>query len=442
MSQPSGYEKVRFIGYAIPTTPADMIAVGDPNGTGSVAGTYRANTDTATDIAARLRQLKQAVDAAVSALPDEPDPTVLTVFVAPEFYWHGKMGPYVFSRDEEDPADAIHAGLTDAFPAQDYPHFLFVFGTVITTRVDDIEAVFAASSTKARNDIVKALGQSWAATSGPLSLVILDMIVDFVKNCHAYPNVEVRNRAMIVSGGDVNGVLDDFDTSALTTEKYFDSNEDFLLWDVTNAPVITEQMTAYPVLDLSGGDFKTEPHDSKAIFRIGTSARSNVAVEICLDHTDRRLRKSIDRNPWPERADGIDLHIVPSCGMQLHQSAVAARAGGWAFNCDGQYALGAPTSAGTAQSGEIAGVTCRYADYVSPADPVYSAHSQLAHVARAARLGNEKAPGAADAVFEAVPDVDVRIIPVPAIADLDGYFSGGAGALHIYGTVNPLPMRA
>jgi hypothetical protein len=128
--------------------------------------------------------------------------------------------------------------------------------------------------------------------------------------------------------------------------------------------------------------------------------------------------------------------------MQLHPPAVAARAGGWAFNCDGQYGLGTPLSAGAAQRGEIAGVTCVYADYVSPADAVYSAHSQLARVGRAARVGDEMAPGAMNAVFEAVPDVDVRIIPVPAIADLDGYFSGGAGALHMYGTVNPLPMRA
>ena len=442
MSQPSGYRKVRFIGYAIPTTPADMIAVGDPNGTGAVAGTYRANPDTSADIDARLRQLKNAVDAAVSALPEEPDPTVLTVFVAPEFYWHGKLGPYVFGRDEEDPAATILTALQAEFPVRDYPHFLFVFGSVITTRVDDIEAVFAASTTRARNDVVTALGQSWRETAGPLSLVILDMLVDFVKNCHAYPAVEVRNRALVVSGGDLNGVLDEFDTSALTTEKYFDSNEDFLLWDVTNRPVITEQMTAYPVLDLSGGDLKADAHDSKAIFRVGTAAPATVAVEICLDHTDRRLRKSIDRNPWPERADGIDLHIVPSCGMQLHPPAVAARAGGWAFNCDGQYGLGAPASAGVAERGEISGVTCVYADYASPADAAYAAHSQLARVGRAARLSDEMAPGAINAAFDAVPDVDVSIIPVPGIADLDGYFAGGAGALHIYGAVNPLPMRA
>lgn len=45
MTDLTSYERVRFIGYAIPTTPADMVAVGDPNGPGAVAGTYRASAD-------------------------------------------------------------------------------------------------------------------------------------------------------------------------------------------------------------------------------------------------------------------------------------------------------------------------------------------------------------------------------------------------------------
>jgi hypothetical protein len=39
-------------------------------------------------------------------------------------------------------------------------------------------------------------------------------------------------------------------------------------------------------------------------------------------------------------------------------------------------------------------------------------------------------------------DVDVTIVPVVGIPDLDGYFAGGAGALHNYGSANPLPLRA
>lgn len=76
------YRHVRFIGYAIPTTPADMVSVGDPNGTGSVAGTYRAASEFDDDVAGRIAMLKSAVDTARAALPDDDDP-VLNIFVAP-----------------------------------------------------------------------------------------------------------------------------------------------------------------------------------------------------------------------------------------------------------------------------------------------------------------------------------------------------------------------
>jgi hypothetical protein len=43
----------------------------------------------------------------------------------------------------------------------------------------------------------------------------------------------------------------------MTTEKYFDSNADFILYDVTGrTDVVTEQMTAYPQIDLTDGDLK------------------------------------------------------------------------------------------------------------------------------------------------------------------------------------------
>ena len=41
----SAYNKIRFIGYAVPTTPADVVDIGNPNGPGAVAGYYLANTD-------------------------------------------------------------------------------------------------------------------------------------------------------------------------------------------------------------------------------------------------------------------------------------------------------------------------------------------------------------------------------------------------------------
>ena len=442
MTELNAYERVRFIGYAIPTTPADMVAIGDPNGSGAVAGTYRASADFDTDIRARAGVLKAAVDAASAAIADAPEDGVLNGFVAPEFFWHGTMGPYVFAPGEQDPADAILAVLQELFPPADYPHFLFVFGSVISSKVADLEAVFADSSTKVRNDIVEALGKGWLESSGPLNGVVFDMFVNFVKNGHAYPKVEVRNRALILSGTPVDGVLSPLGVHALTSEKSFDSNEDFLLWDVTGKPVITEQMTAYPVLDITGGDFKHDAHDPHANYQVPTAAAPvNVAVEVCLDHSDRRIRKNIDRNPWPARADGIDLHLIPSCGMQLHAPSVGARAGGWAFNVDGQYALAPSAQPGIPTREIVSGVESSYTDYISPAGSDYAAHSQLARVRTPAKLGDEKAPGAADATFEPAPEELATVIPIAGSADLGAYFAGGGGAVHIYGLHTPLPIR-
>lgn len=436
----STYDKVRFIGYAVPTTPADMVAVGDPNGSGAVAGTYRGSDDFAADIAARAGFLKTAVDTAKAALPTG-ESGVLTVFLAPEFYWHGTMGPYVHKPTDPDPGDEILALLQQTFPATEYPDFLLVLGSVISTEVGDIDTVLASSTTTVRNDIVRALGEGWNAADGPLADVIFDMFVNFVKNAHAYPEVEVRNRALIISATPAAGIAGDFKATALTTEKYFDSNEDFLLWDVTGKPVITEQMTSYPVIDISAGDFKHSPQDPYAVFRLPGDVPISVAVEVCLDHSDHRIRKGIDRNPWPERDGGIDLHLIPSCGMQLHTPSVGARSGGWVFNCDGQYALGDAAHAGTPQREVVSGVPCAYTDYVDPSSAAYGAHTQLARVEKQAVGSAQHAVGAHDATFEAAPDVTVDILPVVQDSAFDEYYAGGSGALHIYGLNDPLPLH-
>lgn len=53
----------------------------------------------------------------------------------------------------------------------------------------------------------------------------------FIKQCHAYPLLEVRNRALIVNHSHLG--LDSpgrrFGVTAMTSDKYFCSNEDLLL---------------------------------------------------------------------------------------------------------------------------------------------------------------------------------------------------------------------
>lgn len=437
----ANYTRVRFIGYAIPTTPADIVPVGDPNGTGAVAGTYRAEEDFETDIAGRVEVLKNAVDTARAALPDLGDPTVLNVFVAPEFFWHGAMGPYVHKPTDQDPAERILSLIEQQFPAEEYPHFLLICGTAITAEVGDIDTVMSAETTKVRNRIVRTLGEAWTESVGLMQIVIFDALVNFIKNTHGYPEVEVRNRALMVSSTPIDGILSDIGARTFTTEKAFDSNEDFLLWDVTDKPVITEPLTAYPVIDLSGGDFKQQAYDPHAIFRLGAAATPlNIGVEVCLDHSDVRLRATSARSPWPENHETVDLHLIPSCGMQLHPQSIAARAGGWAFNTDGQYPLGDPSQAGSAQRSHVGGLPSVFTDYVDVESPSHGSHTQLAQVKTPARLPDEFAPGAHNATYNPPPEVTTEVLAVTPTARHGLFFAGGPGAVHIYGKSDPLPL--
>jgi hypothetical protein len=438
------YSQVRFIGYTIPTTPANMVAIGNPNGPGAVAGTYLGLSDFAQDVAARVAVLKNAVDVAKAALPGDTPGSVLNVFVAPEFYFHGVQGPYLYSDDAEDPIPVIMQQLLAALPPADYPDWSFVCGSAITARIANPDRLFAADSVSVRNAVVEALSKQWLAAFGPLSDVIFDMLVNFIKNCHAYPAVEVRNRALLVSGVPLDTPAAPLGVSDMTTEKYFDSNEDFILYDVSgNTSVVTEQMTAYPQIDLSNGDLKTRQYDKHAIFRQNYGAGNfpdyvDFGVEICLDHSDSRLRSNIDNEPFPKSTDAMHVQIIPSCGMQIQLPGVAADTHGFVFNCDGQYAV--DTTVGTAQQGNLNGVQCIYANYVDSANASYAGHTQLARVQAPATGGDPDAPSSTNATFETLDPSAITILPVPAISQLASCFAGGPGAVHIYGLNTPYAM--
>lgn len=441
----SNYSRIRFIGYAIPTTPAQLVPIGDPNGPGAVAGTYPGSADLATDVAARIAVLKNAVDTAKAQLPASEDPSgVINLFVAPEFYFHGLSGPYVHTGKADDPVPGIVAQLQAAFPAADYPNWCFVCGSAITAKADKIDTVYAANGTTTRNAVVEALSRQWQAAFGPLKAVIFDMLVNFIKNCHSYPCVEVRNRALVVSNIALDTPTQVLDAKAMTTEKYYVSNEDFLLYDVTGRQdVVTEQMTAYPQIDLSDGDLKASAFDKHAVFRRNNGPGNfpdyvDFAIEICLDHSDVRLRRNIDNEPFPKAGDAIHVQLIPSCGMQIAPASVAADSGGFVFNCDGQYNL--DSSNGTAMANAQNGVSCAYVNYIDPANTVYAAHTQLARVANPAVKGDPNAPGASNATFQTLTTADIGIFAVAALPILGDYFAGGPGAVHIYGLQNPASL--
>jgi len=443
------HSAVRFIGYPIPTTPSQVIPIGNPNGPGAVAGTYLAAPSFSQDVAIRIAVLKNAVDTARAALPKDPAGAVTNVFVAPEFFFHGLQGPYIYGPQEQDPVATLLEALVAAFPPSDYPDWTFVFGSAISARIDAPERVFGTNSVTVRNAVVETLSQQWQASFGPLQAVIFDMLVNFIKNCHAYPAVEVRNRALLVSGIPLSTPAKQLDVDNMTTEKYYDSNEDFILYDVAGKKnVVTEQMTAYPQIDLTAGDLKHSPYDKYAIFRQNYGATDfpryvDFGLEICLDHSDFRLRRNIDNEPFPKSGDAVHVQLIPSCGMQIILQGVATDANGLVFNCDGQYAL--DSSVGQPQAGVQSGVQCIYANYVDPkpVDPRYSkyaGHTQLARVATPAVGDDPNAPGSKNATFDKLSASDVTVLAVKPIKDLDTCFAGGPGELHVYGMSKPYTL--
>jgi hypothetical protein len=424
------YNKIRFIGYAIPTTPAELVPIGNPNGPGAVAGTYLADPDTETDLSNRIAILKNAVDTAKARLP-KAETGVINVFVAPEFYYHGTHGPYIYSDPSQDPVASLQQQLAKTFDAADYPDWTFVCGSVITAMLKDIDTVFESNSVKTRNSVVQNLSQQWLKAFGPLKDVIFDMLVNFIKNCHSYPNCVVRNRAVIVSNISLRPPGVDKPTNLMTTEKYYVSNEDFLLYDVTGAQAVTEQMTTYHPIDLSAGDAKQNAFDEYAIFR---QNGTDYGVEICLDHNDTRLRRNIDNKT--EASAGIHVQLIPSCGMQIGLPSVAADRNGLVFNCDGQFSLNTRASG----QGVMNEVDCLYANYVNESNSKYAAHSQLARVKEPATGGDPNAQGSTNATFETLDKEKITVVPVAAPANLNDYFAGGPGEVHIYGLDDPFTL--
>lgn len=433
------YSMIRFIGYAISTFPAKLKD-------GYRGGTYLGNDDLAIDIAARIEILKNAVEVARAELPrGENEHQVINVFMVPEFFFHGSQGPYVFESPEDDPIIQIRAGLVEVFNSHTYPNWTFVFGTVVTTNVANAIELFQSESVLVRNKIVKFLAQEENRTTGLMNEIVNDALHNLIKECQIHPNVIVRDRAIIISNIPLDSPTKIFNANEMTTEKYYISGEDFVLFSTGDREdIVTEQMAAYEHIDLSNGDIKQNPDDSYAIFRQNYGGENipkymDFAVEICLDHDDERLRQNLGKEPFPERNDAIHVQLIPSCGMAIQVNSVVAGKYGFVFNCDGQYPL--DQSSDDPQQGSIGGVQCVYANYnPSPTDAYnyHSAHTQLARVKTAARGSN---PNLSSASFETLEVDDVVIYPVPrpdlTDGDIGDYFAGGNGAIHIYGLKNP-----
>lgn len=435
---------VRFIGYAISTFPAHL-----RDGLGG--GTYLGNVSVERDLEMRVAILKNAVDTAKAQLPkDGSDATVNNVFLVPEFYFHGAQGPYLYGDGEEDPMLRLQQILTETFPAEDYANWTFVLGTAITARVSDPKRLFESNSVQVRNETVKFLVSQERKARSALSEIVTNTLKSFIQDCQGIPDVAVRGRTPVFSHIPFVVLPSGIESHWMTTEKYFMSGEDFVLYSTSGRKeVITEQMVAYPHIDLSGGDVKLRPDDSRAIFgqKINTENSSDfirIGVEICLDHEDARLRSNLEIEANPEMGSSVHIHLVPSCGMAIRPGSVVADNDGFVFNCDGQYPLDATNA--SVECGSIDGVPCVYINHnPSPTDEYnyHCAHTQFARVKVAAKGNN---PNLGTPEFQEPDSTDVLCVPVlePQLqyGALSDYFAGGSGAVHIYGVKQGFSLKS
>ena len=110
------YKTVQFVGHCLLTIPKQLHD-------GKWKGRYNGHIDDKTDIAARVKFIRTAIEQARS-LVDE-DPTNLKVFAVPECFFQGRYGAYL-SADVED----LITRLQDAVKGEDWKDWIFVFGTV------------------------------------------------------------------------------------------------------------------------------------------------------------------------------------------------------------------------------------------------------------------------------------------------------------------------
>ncbi len=425
------FTAIRFIAYCLFTGPKTSNNV--PGGE-----SYLGNEDQLRDIEARIEILKNAVETARAQLPqNDVSSGVLNVFVAPEFYFHGTRGAYLYPSIEEDPLPYLLKRVQQSFCDPVYANWVFVFGTAVTAHVANCERLFSSESVRARNAIVKTLLEQKEATFGPTQQLVSTTLSNFLTDCHASPDVTVRDRAVIFSQIKLDTPNHSLAANLMTTEKYFLSGEDFILCEPTGrVDVITEQMAAYAHIDLSNGDAKKLPYDNYAIFRQNGINQQmpyiDYGVEICLDHDDARLRSNLGT----DGQGSVHVQIVPSYGSAIIQANVVAGANGFVFNCDGQIVL--DSSIGP-QLYDVPGADFLYVNY---GDNSYGGHSQFAKIKSAAVGGN---PKISVATFAKVSVDDVLVVAVPepslTVGCFDDYFVGGCGAVHIYGFQQAYPLN-
>ena len=441
------YTKIRFIGYAVPTEPAGLIPLGNLQRNGCVAGHYIGSPVTKDDIAFRVEAYVAAVAQARANIPQDDD--TINVFLAPEFFFHGVHGPYLWrGNDKNDPLKIARELFQQALQTEDYANWIFITGSMISIKTDDNLWQLQEKYEDINKTVIDKCNLYLSYLDNKeyeLAESLAQEIGTNVWNAHGNQEaLPVQNRTIMINNINPGGPKDNW--GLMTMQKKFYSNQDIALFGTNYQPLITEQMTRYPEVDISKGDVKKSAFDHYSIFKVQNGAEDkskkgqpiNMGVDICLDHLYYRLRRTYTKDKAIIGGD-VQVQVFPSCGVQVMEESVVAGLNGYVFNCDGAYYFpDKPIFKGNYQSykGNIINLPFSSPLYKQGVYQ-YGAHTQLAQVASPA-VGD--IPFLTDASIKAIPQGNATVIPVTPALDFDQYFAGGPGELHVYGLQNGFPL--
>lgn len=259
------YSSVQFIAWAINT---------DVKSDGSVES-YVGLLPAKTDITERIKLLRRAMEQVRICPETKADPSVLKLFMFPEFYFRGKEGAYRMD-DARAVVDELLALVNDK---AEWDHWIFAFGTIVSANFDPA--------------------------------------ISLAKPLPPGTEIDAFNYCVVQKGGVIQA-----DGHAIIKRTMGAS--DFIVDAITlgSAPV------QYPD-PLEGGRFSevqaAEDHEHGSVFTLGDLT---FGVEVCADHAAGRLYNA-------RKLPTIDIHLVPSCGAHIIEKFVVAKTGGYAFGCDG-----------------------------------------------------------------------------------------------------------
>jgi hypothetical protein len=266
------YKKAQLIAYTVPTLVLTQPGALPP----SIYVPLRALTNN--DEKARCQRFLDVAYWTRTQAASEIGPAdTLKIFVVPEFYFRPTSNAYTHNRMIN-----ILGALKATLSNKAFEDWLFFAGTVFSAQAADAKT-----------------GGLHVVASG--HAIVLDK---------AY-----LNTAVIVKGG--------------STDAPFHYFHKYRVSSIDGAPQI-EAAALNPIFAPL-----LEPFEERRQ-RVFTVDNVTIGLDVCLDHAMMQVKSVvIEAQQKGQKLQPIDIHVITSCGMQIVEKSVAARAKGHVMLCDG-----------------------------------------------------------------------------------------------------------